>query len=1542
MKKMQALFLLVACLLMGFSATLRAEDTDIYVNNAATAGTPNILLVIDTGASFSASADNCTYASGGSPTMNGSAGGIEQCALVDAIESLANGAVRIGVMVTNTNGFATDVRDPSDIAYHRTCSGSAGGCLVRALTLMDAAGKANLVNFIKAWKTSGSNSATEFNVKSSTTRSGGMMQEAWAYYNGKTGQSGYSYPENIIQTGCQKNFVIFIGNAYGNSGTPGDGTVSPFSDAYGLNTAHVGASAALKTKISTTITFNPATCGNTTSMPATTSTSDWSENWADEWARFMYQTDAGATTQENSQNIITYTIGVLSPALGNSCKPDYPALLSSMANNGGGKYFPTGDASALLSALSQILNEVQAVNSVFSSASLPVSVNAEGSYLNQIFLGMFRPDSTAAPRWVGNLKQYQLIRNSSGNLVLGDNSSPPQPAISSAGTGFISPVAKSFWTSKDTTRAPDDAATGGFFKNDMKGVPLSAYDSPDGEVVEKGGVGQQLRLESLTADFGTTAGSSTNPRRLYTYCPTGVTCMPGLTDASNEFSVANLGIGSTAFGVSSSIPVSSIKRIGTSATVTTSGNHGFVTGSSVTIVNANQSYYNVTQDVTVLSSTTFTITGLPDYPTTPSQGTYLISPGTTGAPIVSIVRGTSTTGGLNFETATVTTASAHGFTTASNLAIVGATESAYNRNPFNPTSVSTSSFTYAVAISPTAVGANTYQARFSSAANPAKTVTLKRYSVDTNYALGTTDVAHGFWAGQSVTVADATNNSKFSGTFTISAAGTTTFTYAVSGLGGNTNVGTVAPSTATKTFVVSRAATTTSALATATGLPAKFFGGTVAGATKTLNIVKYSGTATGETAYEVGDIVVTCVDADCTSFTYPITVTPGSSAVATSAGMTVGVAGSGTGSFNLPAGGITRTATSSTVQATATATVTGVTANTFTNGQLVNIGVTGSEMFGETGYLGNWTITCPASDCTTFTFGPVALTPTTPATGSSIQAYSGTVPPDRDTIIKWTRGNDNYNDEKGPGGTITVRPSIHGDVLHSRPLVVNYGDSRGIVAFYGSNDGIYRAINGNQSAAIGSVPAGGELWGLILPDHYDRMHRQRVNSPELKFPGTTLATARPKDYFVDGATGAYQKLNANGTTLDLAMIYLTMRRGGRFLYGLDVTQPQTPTVTFKISATTTGFEELGQTWSRPRATLLERQLGTSSPTPVLIFGAGYDPNQDSEPPGLDTMGRGIFIVNALDGSLIWSANKTCTTSATCRNVPDMKYAIPSDIAFVDRNANGFTDKLYFADLGGNVWRADVAATSSADWTVTRIAALGCDTDACGENITPRKFFFPPSVLSIRAGGTSGSYDAIGIPSGDREHPLKSTASGSAYNVNNGFFLVKDAGTSLVMDSTTVLPTRNVKKSDLDQITLADSVYEDPEGFYFNFATGEKAVNAPLAVNGLIFFATNRPTEPVGTTCASNLGEAKAYAVSPFTAGSSSNILPGGGLAPSAVTGLISFDTTNADGTTTTTQEKFCIGCGIGPPGGGCASALENCNLGTTIPKNLRRTYWYKK
>src|SRR5690606_31559050 len=101
--------------------------------------------------------------------------------------------------------------------------------------------------------------------------------------------------------------------------------------------------------------------------------------------------------------------------------------------------------------------------------------------------------------------------------------------------------------------------------------------------------------------------------------------------------------------------------------------------------------------------------------------------------------------------------------------------------------------------------------------------------------------------------------------------------------------------------------------------------------------------------------------------------------------------------------------------------------------------------------------------------------------------------------------------------------------------------------------------------------------------------------------------------------------------------YATMGRGGSDIYALDITNRASPSLLWKIQGgVTPGFEQLGQTWSAPVKSKIK--VGNNI-TDVLIFGGGYDPNQDSvDVRTPDSRGNALYIVNAQTGSLIWSAS----------------------------------------------------------------------------------------------------------------------------------------------------------------------------------------------------------------------------------------------------------------------------------------------------------------
>ena len=1451
--KSTLLKLALMCWLIVTGLAARADDIDIYGGSASGAA-PNILIIIDNTSSNDASyASNCPFSSTAPMLPNSTLLDMVYCSVYGALDAIKNqpslyGKVNIGLMVGGSgSNKGGQMYYPSASPYN--------------LPSMDLTGITNFQSVIAG----GIPKAT------GNAKLDGDMQEAWAWLTGTTGpRSGTVYPAHIGTQSCQKSFIILIGAA-SKQGRPDNG--SGFTSAAELATA--GATAAQQVPISTS-NLGPYTADDNA--------------WIDEWARFLNQSNFNASDPTDPQNVVTYTIAAGGTAL------DYNQVLRSTAIQGGGKSFVAGDYNSMVQSLLQIFNEVQAVNSVFASASLPVSTNAQGTYLNQVFMGTFRPDATGAPRWMGNLKQYQLGVDTSNPvspvIFLADASRGPyQPntsgnaALSSAGTGFISPTAVSFWTGKDVTSSPDAApplGTGGFWVNKPQGTG-GAFDSADGDLVEKGGVGQQLRLRNLTDNYATTPGG---PRNVYTCLASGgASCAANSQLSSMPFATTNADITAAILGTNGpAMAISSISRSTNTATVTLASapSPALTPGQTISITGSAYPEFNGSFSVTPLTATTFSYP-IAVSPPTPSTGSYSASVPSNPLAINALTR--------SGTTVTAKTTAANGYVTGQTVTIANAAGSRYNGS-FVVTSTGSNTFTYTISDGPaTPDGGGTAKVGSTSYAIPANAI-VRSPSNSSNVSNVTVTLASTitFATGNSVTIAGAGAGvvSSYNGTWTITNTGT--------GCTGGTKSGSK-PLSFCFNINSTPASPDTSVTATADG------------GTSPLAITSLS--------YTVGP---------CTASAY------------------------------------------STVSVTAATAA----SPAFAAGDTVSVG--GTVAANESAYVGSFKV---VSVSKTVPYGFSYSIQTSPGNASSCTDTKAGMTASaqgvtRDALINWVRGSDNVGDEPSPGGGITIRPSIHGDVLHSRPAVVNYGGSTGVVVFYGANDGMFRAVNGNQppaanaapapmgscivssDCAIAGVPPGGELWSFVPPEFYSKLQRLYGNSPIIKMPSTPtgiLPTPQQKDYFFDGSPAVYQ----NGST---AYIFLAARRGGPLLYALDVSTPSAPRFLWKHSNKDAGFAELGQTWSQPKVAMLSCSQNPSfDPTtcnpsatppldpgyPVLIFGAGYDPNEDIEPPVADTMGRGLFIVDAANGNLLWSA-KAGGGSDSCSGNPcklqSMNFAMPADVTLVDRDFDGFIDRLYAADLGGNIWRVDLKPSTGApnygpsSWQATLFAALG------GTGTTKRKFFFPPDVVLTK------KYDVVLAVSGDREHPL---ASQQANNIVNRFYMVKDSNVGMSASGWTAVRDDTSSTANAQPPALFDATSTpyggSLSGFYVtllgldskgNATVGEKGVNAPTTVGGLVYFGTNQPSAPSANSCRANLGIARSYAVNFLDGLSTQNVLDGGGLAPSPVFGMVTLTIAGKS-----TKLPFLIGAGGGASGADSRSSIGAQRPNIPIKAPRKRTYWYR-
>ena len=511
-------------------------------------------------------------------------------------------------------------------------------------------------------------------------------------------------------------------------------------------------------------------------------------------------------------------------------------------------------------------------------------------------------------------------------------------------------------------------------------------------------------------------------------------------------------------------------------------------------------------------------------------------------------------------------------------------------------------------------------------------------------------------------------------------------------------------------------------------------------------------------------------------------------------------------------------------------------------------------------------------------------------------------------LIKWVRG-ENVDGEKTDGIAVEARPSIHGDVLHSRPVVLTLSPTD-IYLFYGANDGMIHAIRGGRAS-----DGGNEVWSFLPEEFFPRLKRLRANAPvtwafntisttvsatsgsttatvgsttglllgmylegTANIPKSTYITAintttnvvtlsqaalgnisgtlrfvpEAKPVFADGTMTIYEDPTNSKTYL-----FASMRRGGRFLYAFDITDPVNPKYLWRkgcdhalISSNNgygcdSGYDELGQTWSEPRVA----RIGTSTDyRTVLIFGAGYDPTVEDPDPALGnsarTMGRGIFIVDAYDGSVVRHIRET-----------NMDYAVPSDIPFIDFDGDGFLDRLYFGDTGGQVWRIDtVAEKDPTNWTTSRIASLGLGANSgLSGAANGRKFLFSPDVVETAPG--SGVYSIL-LVSGDRENPLNGAAARStATTVTNRIYMLLDGPAR--ESASTVINEANLEDRTTNSFTAVSGNF----GWYITLGqAGEKGTGSVVTLSGTSYIGTNYPVTSSAGACFSTVGNARFYTV----------------------------------------------------------------------------------
>lgn len=452
---------------------------------------------------------------------------------------------------------------------------------------------------------------------------------------------------------------------------------------------------------------------------------------------------------------------------------------------------------------------------------------------------------------------------------------------------------------------------------------------------------------------------------------------------------------------------------------------------------------------------------------------------------------------------------------------------------------------------------------------------------------------------------------------------------------------------------------------------------------------------------------------------------------------------------------------------------------------------------------------------------------------------------EKDQIINYIRGAVDYNDEDTDGNTSEARPWKLGDIFHSTPTLVSppfspfikdstydtfktTNASRTTILLAGANDGMIHAFKESDGA---------ELWAFIPPNLLDQLKNLKVLTGN-------------RDYYVDASPIAADVKTGSPATWK-TIVMLGERRGGNKYYALDVTDTINP----PLYLWSFGDTRLGETWSEPAIGKVKMSDGTDKW--VAFFGGGYDTANANYSSGIKTT-EAFFAIDLSNGAKLWEYYN----DGTADDRQYMNFSIPAGPTAVDLNNDGYIDRVYIGDVGGQLWKFDVAPTGGAtlsgslinNWTGKRLFAAAPSPGQANPPVAGE--FYPTQAIYSRP---TLAFDAnrnlwIFFGTGDRFHPNNPST--------NRFYGIKE--------NTTMANASALTESSLTNTSGGTGSVS--QGWYLVFSppnSGEKVLAAAEVFNSDVFFTSFTPVTTVA--CGTGGGNAKLYSVNMDTGDAALNL-----------------------------------------------------------------------
>lgn len=395
-----------------------------------------------------------------------------------------------------------------------------------------------------------------------------------------------------------------------------------------------------------------------------------------------------------------------------------------------------------------------------------------------------------------------------------------------------------------------------------------------------------------------------------------------------------------------------------------------------------------------------------------------------------------------------------------------------------------------------------------------------------------------------------------------------------------------------------------------------------------------------------------------------------------------------------------------------------------------------------------------------------------------------------------------------------------GGVLHSLPQLISKNAElkadgtidnakREDYVLYGSFDGALHVIRDTDS---GTNKAGEEVFTFIPKHVLDQQGESFVNPDRIN---------NNPVFGVDGPWSVFTNYKYSSAKVEAqqSLAFGGLRMGGSMYYGLNLSDLNNPKMIYSVGSTYAidgsssakgvkndvkadsqkAYAKMGLSFAKPSVgyvmkggervmvNFLAGGYDRCYEDPNFKLGAAVTTNIGAGCNGkTSAQGNGVYVVQvgqekidttvtdtaaasnessfdttSGNGDLLWWASDPSNGAATNNFTPvqDMTHSVVTEIRALDRNYDGLTDQLVFADLGGRVWRVDINSSGDIkDFKIDRVvktldlSAAGTNT-ALGTTDAPPRIYEKPLVTFTRLGEGTDIVGLVTVGTGDRSSPV---------------------------------------------------------------------------------------------------------------------------------------------------------------------------------------------